>query len=192
MDAIPTISIWVTLPTEGDQCRRVTNYLLSSRWEIHNLPINVVGSNMAEFALGSLASMAIRNPSVQFHGAVPILGFNLTVQWGYVGGLCGAIAFVHLLFIAAAVYTSSKVIIKDDSNLSTARLLRPLVDHLGSQGTLINGKDMSRVIEDNGFRGLVYGPREDPGAGGRVLDISDSVMPRKTLAGRRHPDGTYL
>ena len=147
---------------------------------------------MAEFALGSLASMAIRNPSVQSYGAVPILGFNLTVQWGSTSGLCGAIVSVHLLFIAAAVYTSSKVIIKDDSNLSTARLLRPLVDHLGSQGTLIEGKDISRVIEDNGIRGLVYGPREDPGAGGRVLDISDRVMPRRTLAGSRHPDGAYF
>ena len=147
---------------------------------------------MAEFALGSLASMAIRNPSVQSHGAVPILGFKLTVQWGSIGGLCGAILSVHFLFIAAAVYTSSKVIIKDDSNLSTARLLRPLVDHLGSQGTLIEGKDISRILEDNGVRRLVYGPREDPGAGGRVLDISDRVMPRRTLAGSRHPDGTYL
>ena len=170
----------------------VTNPLLSSRWEIHNQPINVVGSNMAEFALGSLASMAVRNPSVQTHGAVPILGFHLTVQWKFTCALCACIVIVHFLFFAMAVYTSRLVIIKDDSNLSTARLLRPLVDHLGSQGTLIEGKDISRVIEDNGVRGLVYGPRDDPGAGGRVLDISDRVMPRRTLARWRHPDGTYL
>lgn len=147
---------------------------------------------MAEFALGSLASMAIRNPSVQFHGAVPILGFHLNVQWKFTLALCASIVIVHFLFFAAAVYTSRLVIIKDDSNLSTARLLRPLVDHLGSQGTLIEGKDISRVIEDNGVRGLVYGPREDPGADGRVLDISNRVMTRRNLAGSRHPNGTYL
>lgn len=147
---------------------------------------------MAEFALGSLASMATRNPSVQTQGAVPILGFHLTVKWKFTHALCASIVFIHFLFFAAAVYTSRLVIIKDDSNLSTARLLRPLVEHLGSQGTLIEGKDISRVIEDNGVTGLVYGPREDPGAGGRVLDISDRVMPRRTLAGSRHPDGTYL
>ena len=147
---------------------------------------------MAEFALGSLASMAIRNPSVQYHGAVPILGFHLHVEWKFTRALCASIVIVHFLFFATAVYTSRLVIIKDDSNLSTARLLRPLVDHLGSQGTLIEGKDISRVIEDNGVSGIVYGPGEDPGTGGRVLDISDKVMPRRTLAGRRHPDGTYL
>ena len=136
--------------------------------------------------------MATRNPSVQTHSAVPILGFHLTVQWKFTLALCASIVIVHFLFFAAAVYTSRLVIIKDDSNLSTARLLRPLVEHLGSQGTLIEGKDISRVIEDNGVMGLVYGPREDPGAGGRVLDISDRVMPRRTLAGSRHPDGTYL
>ncbi|KAK0509699.1 hypothetical protein JMJ35_008093 [Cladonia borealis] len=167
-------------------------YPYGSRWEIHNLPINIVGSRMAEFALGSLASMAIRNPTVQSHGAVPILGFHLTVQWEFTLALCASILIVHFLLFAAAVYTSRLVIIKDDSNLSTARLLRPLVDHLGGQGTLIGGKDLSKAMEDNGVKGLVYGPREDPGAGGRILDISDRVMPRRTLARWRHPDGIYL
>ena len=147
---------------------------------------------MAEFALGSLASMATRNPSVQSEGAVPILGFQLTVHWPFTCALCASIVIVHFLIFAAAVYTSRLVIIKDDSNLSTAKLLRPLVDHLGGQGTLIEGKDISKAIEDHGVGGLVYGPREDPGAGGRVLDVSDRVMPRRALARCRHPDGTYL
>ena len=147
---------------------------------------------MAEFALGSLASLAIRNPSVQFHGAVPILGFHLTVQWKFTLALCASILIVHFVFFAAAVYTSRLVIIKDDSNLSTARLLRPLVDHLSDQGTLVEGKDISKVIEDHGVKGLVYGPREEPGAGGRILDLSDRAMLRKNLAERRHPDGIYL
>jgi len=37
--------------------------------------------------------------------------------------------------------------------LSIARLLRPLVD----------GEEMSGVIEENVSRGVVYGPREDRG-----------------------------
>jgi len=47
--------------------------------------------------------------------------------------------------------------------LSIARLLRPLVDRMGDSGTLLDGKEMSGVIEESVPRGGVYGPREGKG-----------------------------
>jgi len=84
------------------------------------------------------------------------------------------------------------VVIKDESNLSIARLLRPLVDRMGNSGTLVDGEEMSGVIEENLPRGGVYGPREDGGGVGRMLHIWEGTRPRERWANRRHPDGRYL
>lgn len=147
---------------------------------------------MAEFALGSLASMATRNLTVQNHGSVPILGFRLSVNWDFTLVLCASIAGAHFGLFAAAVYASRLVIIKDDSNLSTARLLRPLVHRLGNKGTLFEGKDISKLLVIYGVEGLVYGPRDDKVEGGRFLDINEAVIPRRRLKNWRHLDGRYL
>ena len=167
-------------------------YPWGATWEIHNHKIDEVGANMASFALGSLASMAVRNPSIQVHGLVPILGYHLSIHWNYVVGLCACIVGVHFALFAAAVYTTRLVVIKDESNLSIARLLRPLVEHLGESGTLMDGEKMSAVIEEKLPNGIVYGPREEGGVGGeRRLDVGEGLKSRRMWPDGRHPDGRY-
>lgn len=165
---------------------------LRSAWEIHNHRLDEVGANMAYFALSSLAWMATTNPRFNIEDIVPILGYSLSIHWVYVISLCACIAGVHLVLFAAAVYSSRLVIIKDDTNISTARLLRPLVEHLGPSATFLEGKELSEAIEQHVPRGVVYGPREDQGLGGMTLDLGEEVLPRRRLRMGRHPDGRYL
>lgn len=147
---------------------------------------------MAKFALGSLVRMAAINPTFKTEGLVPILGYKLSIHWNYIKPLCACIAGVHFILFAAAIYTSRLVIIKDDSNLSTARLLRPLVEHLGPRATLLRGEELSQAIEIHVPSGVVYGPREDGQLGGTVLDLGEEVLLRRRLSTGRHPDGIYL
>ncbi len=161
-------------------------------WEIRGGDPNLVGANMAEFAIGSISTMAIRNPRIQIRGLVPYLGSHLTVSWSYVIALATCIAGVHFALFASAIYGSRVVIIKDDSNLSIAQLLRPLVDNLGSSGMLLQGKEISQFLDRDGTSGVVYGPCKIEEPDVYNLGIDGNIVPRKRLYNRRHPDGMYL
>lgn len=169
-----------------------TDPIFRATWEVHNHRIDEVGANMASFALGSLASMATRNPTFEVEGLVPILGYNLSIHWNYVIALCACIVGIHFVLFAAAVYTSRLVIIKDDTNLSTARLLKPLVEYLGPRATLLEGRELCKAIEEHIPRGFVYGPRKERELGRMALDLGEEVMLRRQLSTGRHPDGMYL
>ena len=87
---------------------------------------------------------------------------------------------------------SRLVIIKDDTFLSTARLLRPLVEHLGPRATLLEGKELSKAIEEFMPNGIVYGPRQDMELHGTALEIGEAIRPRRILDTWHHSDGRYL
>ncbi len=70
-------------------------------WEVHFKAPDQVGADMAEFAIGSISTMARTNRKIQVDSLVPHLGSHLEVKWYYViplvAGICGA----HLvLFIS--------------------------------------------------------------------------------------------
>jgi hypothetical protein len=160
---------------------------------------------MAVFAIGSISKMAEFNPRTQLDGSLtPYLGSKLHITWGYVVALFVCIIGVHAALIAAAVPATAVVVVKDDSYLSIARLLKPLLAGLGKeQGTLSSGKAMSEILygQVDKLGGVVYGPREaelESSQGGLtsthdyVLDLGRNVAPRKEWKHRRHPDGRYL
>lgn len=158
-------------------------------WEIHFRKADDVRANMTEFAIGSISALVSRNPRIPLQGTVSHLGSRLKIHRPYAVALCVGIAGVHLALFASTVLTTRRVISKDDSNLSTARLLRPVVDTLGSGGTLLMGKKMGEVIQSNGVAGFVYGARPGDDTNKYTLDISCEVP---VLGNKRHPDGTYL
>lgn len=102
------------------------------------------------------------------------------------------IAGTHVFLLAAAVYTSRLVIIKDDTNVSRARLLMPLVEHLGSRATLSEGKELSKAVEEYVPRGVIYGSREYRELGGTALNLGEEVLPRRRLRSVRYSDRRYL
>lgn len=147
---------------------------------------------MAKFAIGSIATLVARNPSIQLQGTVPYLGSRLQVFWRYTTALLVAIAGVHFLLFVTVVYACRVVVIGDDSNLSTARLLHSVIDHLGRSGSLLEGKQISQALVPSTAGGVVYGPQHDEMSQGYRLGIGTDVTIRTELPNRRHPDGKYL
>lgn len=81
----------------------------STAYETHFIKADQVGADMAEFAIGSLSTMASTNHQIQVESLVPHLGSRLTVHWYYVTLLLAGIAGVHLaLFIATVVFEAGR------------------------------------------------------------------------------------
>lgn len=121
---------------------------------------------MARFAIGSLANMAALNPRIQVSGTVPYLGSHLEIRWEYVGGLFGGIILTHLALFLSTILAIRKVVVKDDSFLAVARLLLPLLDVLGGEGTLLQSKELANITQvKTGGKSLVVGPKLVEGGG---------------------------
>lgn len=150
---------------------------------------------MARFAIGSLANMAALNPHIQVSGAVPYLGSHLEIHWGYVVGLFGCIILTHLALFPSAILAIRKVAVKDDSFLVVARLLLPLLNVLGGEGTLLQSKELANIVQvKTGGKGLVVGPKLVEGGGQPrySMKIGKDVPLRQEWPDHRHPAGTYL
>ena len=91
------------------------SFLPRAAWETHHRDAKGVGADMAEFAIGSLATMASLNPRIQMVGSVPYLGSHLTVCWRDVIALFVCIVGIHFALFASAIWATRVVVIKDDS-----------------------------------------------------------------------------
>ena len=149
---------------------------------------------MAEFAIGSIANMATRNPkSASFQGNLTHLGQTLDPHWESAIPLFAVITTAHSVIFILAVYISKRVVIKDGSMLAIARLLRPLVEVLGDTGTYMSGENLSReVAKSERFKeGVIYGPQRHTGLGEYYLDLAKDVKAVNEWPNRNHPNGTY-
>lgn len=163
-------------------------YPYGSYWETQDLDAATVGSRMSEFAIGSLAAMANLNPQTQIRGTLPMLGYQLSVEWKYVIALAAGIASVHCMLVALMLWISRPVIVGVDSNLATARMLKGLVERLGDGGGLLDDREMAEAIQrDTGDVG--YGVRESDR--GPLLELGEGTTMRKRLPGGRFPTGHY-
>ena len=76
------------------------------------------------------------------------------------------IPFIQFVALLCILEYANQAIIKDGSYLSTARLLRPLVDPLGDRGCLLTGEEIAEEIGgsthdgDGSVMKVVYGWRE--------------------------------
>lgn len=113
------------------------------------------------FTAGAVAAMDAGGPRVNVTGYGPAPAQFLNVRWNYAGAILGGIPVAQFLILCAVVAFANKAIIKDTSHLSTARLLRPVVERLGDSGCLLTGDE---IAEKLGNYRLIYGVR-DPGGG---------------------------
>ncbi|KAL8642578.1 MAG: hypothetical protein Q9226_008494 [Calogaya cf. arnoldii] len=163
-------------------------------WEIHHKNTSHVGANMARFAIGSIAEMAAANSRIQVQGLVPHLGSHLEIHWEYVVPLLIGIITTHLVLFLSAILATRKFVIKDDSFLAIAHLLQPLVNDLGHEGTLLDGKELAKAIHFKS-RGaeVVVGPMENQGSQDEYyLNIGETVKLRRDWPKHRHPAGNYI
>ncbi|KAL9599152.1 MAG: hypothetical protein Q9219_004019 [cf. Caloplaca sp. 3 TL-2023] len=187
-----------TFPNDSDVIRQWQQYQwypFGSYWELNNRTAQGVGSRMAEFAIGSLASMGNFNPRANIQGTTPTLGYNLSVHWEFIAALAVLIAGVHCLLVGLILWIARPVVVPDDSNLVVAKLLHGLVGNVGERGNLLEGKEIAEAIEKEGDmagreKGAVgYGVRE--GSSGTVLEIGEGLARRKNLRNESFPRGVY-
>ena len=147
--------------------------------ETHNLDAKGVGSNIAKFAMGNIAATARLNyRALQSSPTRPKVGYSPTIKWPYVIVLFVCIGVVHVVLVGLLCLVARPVVVCDDSDLTTARLLQGLVGRIpNGSGALLDGKALAEGIKsymrkedyDGGNGGVVYG----------VIDTKDSVGVRR-------------
>ncbi|KIW18769.1 hypothetical protein PV08_03058 [Exophiala spinifera] len=143
------------------------------------------------FTAGAIAAMDSGAPRLNVTGYGPAPAQFLNVKWKYAGAILGGIPVAQFVILCAVVGFANKAVIKDTSHLSTARLLRPVVDRLGDAGCLLTGDE---IAEKLGNYRLIYGVRNSGGAmppsgaadDGEILHI-DVVDESEGLGYRRGP-----
>ncbi|KAL8759048.1 MAG: hypothetical protein Q9184_003737 [Pyrenodesmia sp. 2 TL-2023] len=195
---IAAVSLALQGQWSGDEDSRNYNqyqfYPFGTAWETHFKTPRHVGANMAKFAISSIAEMAAANSRIQVQGLVPYVGSHLEIYWVYLVTLFMGIITTHLVLSLSAILASRKVAIKDDSLLATARLLQPLINVLGNEGTLLDGKELAKAIQNKSRgAGIVVGPMKNQGRqDGYHLDIGEKVPLRQGWPEHRHPAGKYI
>lgn len=79
-----------------------------SSWDIHHQDAEKAGANIAEFAIGSLATMVNRNPPIYINGTVPHLGSRLSISSVAFGAILGCIVAVHGVVFALTYWLNSQ------------------------------------------------------------------------------------
>lgn len=139
-------------------------YPVDSQW---SPPGSVSETEMAmlvmKFTAGAISALDENGPRLNVTGYGPAPAQIIRVRWRYAGAILGGIPLAQGLVLCFVVAFANKAIIKDTSHLSTARLLRPIVDKLGDQGCLLTGDE---IAERLGNFQVVYGVRDPGGLGG--------------------------
>lgn len=138
-------------------------YAFGSAYETHFRSADEVGADMAEFAIGSISTMASTNRQIQIPSLVPHLGSRLQVHWYYVIFLLASIAGVHLaLFIAnsprrAHAPSSSSTHVPDTDESSSHNIpLLPLPSQraaeswIGSSGNEVGAHSSTGALRRTG------------------------------------------
>ncbi|KAI9739038.1 MAG: hypothetical protein M1834_007250 [Cirrosporium novae-zelandiae] len=130
---------------------------------------NYFGNNIsaaqyiAFFTIGAIAQMDSQNPTFNItDGEQPYTGMMLQVEWPYVWGILGALLGAQFLLMVLGIWLADGVIVRDDSFLSMARLLGPLVEHLTKQdgewegGCLLDSDEIAKSCERVGINQVTY------------------------------------
>jgi hypothetical protein len=173
-------------------------YQADSQW---SAPGNISEADMSalvmQFTAGAIAALDANGPRVNVTGNTPVSVQLLNVHWKYAGAILAGIPGAQALILALVIVLGDRAIIKDGSPLSTARLLRPIVDKLGDTGCLLTGEE---IAERLGNYRVIYGVREPEGTlpamgtgdNGQVrhLDVLDVAEGLCRVKGRM-PAGRY-
>lgn len=147
------------------------------------------------FTAGAIAAYDVAGPRTYVSPALtPTKAQYIKVEWNWAITILGVIPLVQFLLMWSIVIWANKVAIKDESCLSIARLLRPIVDKLGDHGCLLTGEEITETL---GNYKVMYGARipegTTPGEEASVLKHLDIIEQSEGL-GKWHahmPQGCY-
>jgi hypothetical protein len=143
---------------------------------------------ISKFAIGVIAGMDDHGPRMNITGLQPYTALILAVKWKYAVAILSVIPFIQFIVLLIVIAFANKLIIKDDTHLSMALLLRPVVDRLGDHGCMLTGKEISEELHMK----AVYGYRDPvPGSDVYHLDIltEEDQVPLKNQ--RSFQEGVY-
>ncbi|CAM1501327.1 Fc.00g104890.m01.CDS01 [Cosmosporella sp. VM-42] len=112
-----------------------------------NGSVEGMGTLMAGFATGVVAITAQANRVVTVPGLQPQKSVTLDIsKWKYVHIILGLTLVLQLLLELLVAIIANKVLMRDDSHLSTAALLRPALEKVGDRGLISNGKEIASMF----------------------------------------------
>lgn len=182
--------------TQGDQYQYV-RYSVNSWWSPNGpASADITAEHIMEYTMGAIAAFDYNGPRRVVDGWHPITAQTVLVLWKWVIASLCVIPFLQFLVLIVIVSFANTAIIKDDSAISTARLLRPLVDKLGPKGCLLTGKEISRQLSDvrikYGYREPVEGLTFRNSIGGNVVRHVDLLEECEGVGEQRSmPPGAY-
>jgi hypothetical protein len=117
-----------------------------------------IGSIISMFAIGVVSVAAIYNNNTSaLPGLQPQIGNQLTIDhWDWIWKIMGLIVGVQGAAFVLTAFLASRVVVKDESVFATARLLRPVLDRLGDEGTTMEGKDICHRLDPGEEKRFIY------------------------------------
>ena len=117
-----------------------------------------MGSLIGMFAIGVVTAAALyTNVTFMVPGEQPNIGNQLTVsEWKFIWLILALILGVQGIFFVMTAFLANRVLVKDESMLSTARLLRPILENLGDSGSAADGEAICEVLGDGPETRVIY------------------------------------
>jgi hypothetical protein len=164
---------WTGAVFNGWDDRSTRSYLKGSKWSPHeSITKDIAEDLLARFTIGAIASFddhGVRHEVPNQH-CKPIQGAILDVDWLWILSLLLAIIVIQLSGQIALLIFANKTIIRDDSFISLAMLLRPVVNRIGKEGMNMTGDEIKqhpRLL----FKRIRYDYREGKNGEPNQVDI---------------------
>ncbi|KAL2398695.1 hypothetical protein ABEF93_003982 [Exophiala dermatitidis] len=119
-----------------------------------------IARRIMEFSIEAVAAMDYNGPRTNVSGWSPVPAQEVDVQWRWSATILAIIPAVQLIALVCVIAWGNAAIIRDDSCLSTARLLRPVVDNLANRGCLLTGHEIAEQLAHLNVRYGWRDPRE--------------------------------
>lgn len=105
---------------------------------------NAVENMIAAFSMATVAALDDHGPRKNISGDDPVVANMLDVggNWRQAGSILAVIPTIHFLAMIVVLFWADKAIILDDTFLSAAKFLEPMIDRLETKGTLMRGRDI--------------------------------------------------
>ncbi|KIW27710.1 uncharacterized protein PV07_07427 [Cladophialophora immunda] len=128
-------------------------------WWSPDSPANagMISQRIMEFSIEAVAAIDYNGPRRNAPGWYAIPAQVVSVQWRWAASILGLLPFFQLVALVCVIAWANSAIIRDDSYLSAARLLRPIVEKLGDKGCLLTGPEIAEELAELRVK---YGWRE--------------------------------
>ncbi|OAG12899.1 uncharacterized protein CC84DRAFT_1183426 [Paraphaeosphaeria sporulosa] len=126
--------------------RQIRPYLRGSKWSPNKVMTKIdVEELLARYTIGGIAAFDDHGLRYEVANqyAVPTQGQQLNVDWPYVLGLLGGICLIQFAALICLLAFGNKSVVRDESFMSMAMLLKPVMDRIpGQTGMNLSGDEI--------------------------------------------------